>query len=342
MDISKILSLIKLPAKNITSGTFDGFYFYFVSPNYEKVLKLNYKEMKFTTISLNESYTFLTYDSKDKVFFAIDNNTDKNLFILDKNFKTKGKISLNLKFENDFDITAISYDCHENLIILSSTDIDICINTHGDICHSNIACDDYISTLKTDNSTTILYNNSGTFYLDLYFADKFIDSFSLTSEIKYPISILSANCYEKLNTIIITLLTKDCDANYFLSHILINISCYKDIISPNDCNNNHSTKCNNSNNDIIESIALIETSLSHILNAEGEKIQKGIKLSKSISDLICINKSVNTTLIHIISLENILYEKLISILENNSCRPSNYSTNINHKCLETKNYGDKL
>lgn len=342
MDISKILSLIKLPTKNITSGTFDGFYFYFVSPNYEKVLKLNYKEMKFTTISLNESYTFLTYDPKDKVFFAIDNNTDKNLFILDKNFETKRKISLNLKFENDFDISDISYDYHENLIILSSTDINICINKHGDICHSNITCDDYISTLKSDNLTTILYNNSKTFYLDLYFADKFIDSFSLTSEIKYPISILSANCYEELNTIIITLLTKDCNSNCFLSHILINISCYKDVISPNDCDNNHSNKCNNSSNDIIESIALIETSLSHILNAEGEKIQKGIKLSHSVSDLIAINKSVNTTLINIISLENILYEKLLSILENNSYNLPNCSHSINEKCLNNKNYMDKL
>ncbi|MCD8500378.1 MAG: hypothetical protein LRY71_00190 [Bacillaceae bacterium] len=43
---------------------------------------------------------------------------------------------------------------------------------------------------------------------------------------------------------------------------------------------------------LLASIALEEIGLSHILNAEGEKLQKGIEKADCIEDLLEINKSV--------------------------------------------------
>lgn len=44
---------------------------------------------------------------------------------------------------------------------------------------------------------------------------------------------------------------------------------------------------------LLQSIALEETAISHILNAEGEKLQKAISLSEcSHDDLLDVNKSV--------------------------------------------------
>ncbi|MEG1581731.1 MAG: carboxypeptidase-like regulatory domain-containing protein [Clostridia bacterium] len=68
--------------------------------------------------------------------------------------------------------------------------------------------------------------------------------------------------------------------------------------------------CCNNLNDIIESIALQETGLSHILNAEGEKIQKAIELATCVDDLVKINYSLQDTLIDVTSLETVLFNKL--------------------------------
>ena len=69
---------------------------------------------------------------------------------------------------------------------------------------------------------------------------------------------------------------------------------------------------------LLQSIALEETAISHILNAEGEKLQKGISLSCNKNDLLEINKSVQDTIDRITNLEIVLKSKLnliIPILE---------------------------
>ncbi|MEG0329736.1 MAG: hypothetical protein RSC10_00180 [Longicatena sp.] len=61
--------------------------------------------------------------------------------------------------------------------------------------------------------------------------------------------------------------------------------------------------------DLIESVALEQTGLSHILNAEGEKIQAIIKTG-SIQDMLAVNKSVQTTVNMVSRLEQVLQSKL--------------------------------
>lgn len=61
---------------------------------------------------------------------------------------------------------------------------------------------------------------------------------------------------------------------------------------------------------LIQSIALEETAISHILNAEGEKLQKAIALSCNLKDLIEINKSVEDMVDKVTTLETILKSKL--------------------------------
>ncbi|MCL2086992.1 MAG: hypothetical protein FWH05_05290 [Oscillospiraceae bacterium] len=64
---------------------------------------------------------------------------------------------------------------------------------------------------------------------------------------------------------------------------------------------------------LIESIALIETALSHILNAEGEKLQRAISLAKNVDELLAVNKSVVRTIACVTRLETILLEKLTEV-----------------------------
>ena len=63
--------------------------------------------------------------------------------------------------------------------------------------------------------------------------------------------------------------------------------------------------------DLIESVALQETALSHIINAEGEKIQAIIGMEDISSDeLLDLNNSVQTMITAILRLEIIIQSKL--------------------------------
>ncbi|MEG2813873.1 MAG: hypothetical protein RSA79_04645 [Oscillospiraceae bacterium] len=63
--------------------------------------------------------------------------------------------------------------------------------------------------------------------------------------------------------------------------------------------------------DIIESVALEETGLSHILNAEGEKIQAFVAMPNvTPCQLLAVNSSVQSTINSITNLEMILQSKL--------------------------------
>ena len=63
--------------------------------------------------------------------------------------------------------------------------------------------------------------------------------------------------------------------------------------------------------DIIQSVALEQTALSHILNAEGEKIQKMIALDTATPEqLLATNKSVRSMVDSISRLEILLQAKL--------------------------------
>lgn len=69
-------------------------------------------------------------------------------------------------------------------------------------------------------------------------------------------------------------------------------------------------KCNAASS-ILQSIALEGAAISHILNAEGEKIQKVLSLHNcDCKDILEVNKSVQDSLDKITKLEMILKEKL--------------------------------
>ncbi len=71
--------------------------------------------------------------------------------------------------------------------------------------------------------------------------------------------------------------------------------------------------------DIIESIALEETGLAHIINAEGEKIQRALEIADTTDDLIDVNESVKDTIVNIIKMQMLLQFKLEEVTKLNGC-----------------------
>ncbi|MDD2202924.1 MAG: hypothetical protein PHT75_00305 [Bacilli bacterium] len=62
--------------------------------------------------------------------------------------------------------------------------------------------------------------------------------------------------------------------------------------------------------DIIESVALEEAALSHILKAEGDKIHKFLEKARCPGDLLLINKSVQSMISVITVLQAVLHAKI--------------------------------
>ncbi len=67
---------------------------------------------------------------------------------------------------------------------------------------------------------------------------------------------------------------------------------------------------------LIESIALEETALSHILNAEGEKLQKAVSMDCSMRELLEVNESVVNMVGAVSNMENVLKDKLEFVCNN--------------------------
>lgn len=74
-----------------------------------------------------------------------------------------------------------------------------------------------------------------------------------------------------------------------------------------------------SQRDVLESIAMIETALSHILNAEGEKIQKALASTDDLDKIMCVNRAVNQTIVNVTHLEHTLYAKLSALADCGLC-----------------------
>ena len=76
---------------------------------------------------------------------------------------------------------------------------------------------------------------------------------------------------------------------------------------------------NNAINNIVASIALMEAGIAHILNAEGEKLEKMLELAEAdptttVDQIAQINASVGETVLAVGDLEEALSEKLQAVL----------------------------
>jgi hypothetical protein len=93
-----------------------------------------------------------------------------------------------------------------------------------------------------------------------------------------------------------------------------NDCCTELIVRPEDnvtpCCCTPKDNINNECVNIIASITMVEAGLAHILNAEGEKIQKLLEISNCPCELLALNKSVNSVVEQATQLEQILCQKL--------------------------------
>lgn len=80
---------------------------------------------------------------------------------------------------------------------------------------------------------------------------------------------------------------------------------------------------------ILQSIALQEAGLAHILNAEGEKLQKVVSCANSSQELLEVNEAVTNSLQAIAAIEEALKDKAVAAIDQlNEIR----CKKMNHHC----------
>lgn len=96
---------------------------------------------------------------------------------------------------------------------------------------------------------------------------------------------------------------------------------------------------------LLSSIAMEEIGISHILNAEGEKIQRFLKNNNiCVHDYFKLNKEINQMLRSIVKSQLLLQMKLedvVTIFQNHSCKHLIRHCKCKHdkqKCSKSQNY----
>lgn len=161
-----------------------------------------------------------------------------------------------------------------------------------------IFCDrKYIGIVKDDSAYLLELSSNGNVINKYYIDDHMVIN-----------SIINNNNYMSL------LITK-CNKYNYIYYLDESCCSKKKKCQKNKCKKNN---CKKERCDVIESVALMETSLSHILNSEGEKLQKILKETDSICEILKTNDSINKTIMNITMLEQLLYEKL-KLIYNDCC-----------------------
>lgn len=305
---------------------------------YNKCLK------KICTNNVCDEYTYITTCKCQSTYLVVKHNDNNHLYILDEYYNEIDTIKLMVPKEYQKQILSIYYDNISNKIIITienmvysttsegnfiknelspvatkeiaNTSVRIpnyrtCCYTHPlvQLTSASIICGElYISYIKNNSSYISSISKNGNIVSTNFIEDEIIIRQIFMVKNTINLLVVKQNKYDY-----IYILDKCSKQMKNTCDILGNCECRVDIPSckPSKCNNIE---------DVIESVALMETALAHILNAEGEKIQKAVKIACNCCDLIKVNESVAKTISNATILEQLLVEKLSIAIEYEKCK----------------------
>jgi hypothetical protein len=288
-----------IPYEGITTNSLC---FYCTLPSRKEIHQFDLDFGNCKSYTVCRSYCAICYDACDKCFWALSPESNSNIYQLDCEFNEISCIDLSFPCQQLIRLVGISCGPSSDELTIATSyflgkvnkkrrtlipiDSEITPRTQY-LCVETLHCDYLYATCTNGQSQITLA--------------------SPCKEILLHCDL--DNRYTPLDLAIQYIPHRTCNHLYILIRDTNNSTCVlKCIIS------SISEKCHPSRNqscsDLIESIALIEASLAHILNTEGEKLQKVIISSDNFCELIEINNSVNHTIQSVTELEKVLLEKL--------------------------------
>ncbi|MEG2537738.1 MAG: hypothetical protein RSA45_07325 [Hydrogenoanaerobacterium sp.] len=301
---------------------FDGCCYYLTAKNRKKISKLDKCLKLVEDIPVGRVYSSICYDSTEKCFWATSCTRCHGIYKLNEDLK---EVSL-LRPEPFCGVfSCVAYCCKSNSLLVSIGDKIIHINKlHPENADEIKHCQGAFITGVTCISPCYIYY----FIKDEQQVRVISEDGAIIEEFTPPEGDIIQQmlyCGRDLEYDYFKALTlKQGCYPYLLElrlprHIMGNIlpcnkiccGCHGDCTAPCDeCECCPPRPPYNGCNDILESIALVEAAIAHILNAEGEKIQKAVAIASCTAELLAVNEEVNRTIIYVTQLEQVLYSKL--------------------------------
>ena len=330
MDAFDPCGIITLPTENynVFRGiAFDGCFFYLTMPKKRCVYKLTEDFDPIRVYYVNKPYAQICYDHKSNCLWATEDRRKNLIYKLDLKMNEIDRIQIMGCPESCSNIMGLSYNCEKNVLIaaymkcvleisIESSRSKVLLKLCEGCCTGVLSIAPYnVVAVKEERKQEIrIFSEENclikSFYVpDLYgVKDLLFYPYSENKSFEIELMLLAAKhfCYPRI-------LRCRIKGGFILSN------CNYEICGACPEEGYESLYAS----DLIESITQVETSLSHILDAEVEKLQKAIQISESIGDLLEINKSVNKTILNAAYLENILFAKLAVVDDlfknDNSC-----------------------
>lgn len=344
--------IIKKPLFNdlesiYTGGICHHNYFLFLNPFHSQVLVFD-KCLKKIGFLKTEKYQSIT-ENKNECYFILTKLGDKDcLYKTTYDFLEFDSIKLNVPVKYKENINDIYYDYNETRIYIATNHYIYSVTLDGyfikeekaiptnynSVRNSHSCC----TTVPTANKNIMQYTAINNCECLTYSYIKNAEAFLVMSKIEEckqeiclgnDIKVVSIfECCNKLYLLVI----KNSKYCYLYEIEIEGKCCYKECNDFLPCceplcvkDHCHDKRCcKDSAACILESIALEQTALSHILNAEGEKIQKAIKDDADICELLKINDSVKETIFNTTMLEHVLHQKMEKALKIEECHKPNH------------------
>lgn len=321
----QILSEIPLPGHCSTRYrglAYDGCWFYLTRDCAREVEQTDRCGQLLDSFETCRCYSCLCYDPRECCFWAASDHCPFSLFKLDTRFREID--CLRLRTCASGLITGLSFQCCTNrLLVAFATGIALIDKDGSPVWEQKekhwtkgvlSLCPYFVTwSLVEDESVVRLYNR----------AREVVATYPLPCGTCVEAAVLDP-CENECGHCVVYLLVTKRGCYPYLLRCVPNCDCLCKHLCPCNftlCHNKPCTEKTHACNDVLESIALMEAALSHILNAEGEKLQRIIATTDDPCVLLEVNKSVNTTLINATHLEQVLFHKLESIKEVCDCHP---------------------
>lgn len=329
MDELNLRAAITLPSNcnNRFCGiAFDGCFFYLTAPQEFIIYKFKRDFTMAGSLRTDKPYNRVCYDNTENCFWAAADNCCDIIYKLDCDFKEIDLIHVKGCQKSCPQIAGISYNCEKDTLLIAYCDhIAEVQKLSGCACIIQQTCSGFYTGVLSAAPyyAAILQDENGR-ELQIFGCDGcHIKSFlipacySIDDVLLYP---CGEGCPDELVLVLLATKHNRCQRALFCGvnacdMVLCRCNCE---ICCAHCKKDEKEQCAC---DLIESIALVETALAHILNAEGEKLQKAVELAGSADELLAINKSVTRTILDVVKLEQLLHAKLEALSD--ICRQAN-------------------
>lgn len=312
--------VITLPAesgKKFTGIAFDCHFFYMALPQEHKICQFNQEFILVNCFQVNRPYHTICYDGRERCFWAAQDKQNRVIYRLDGNMRETGFLELCNCIPSESQITGISCNWDNSSLYVSFTDYTAEFSQGGELIRSLQKTNDgrYTGVLSIPPYFALIRACKHAQWLQI-FSDRNQLMFNLNIPDGYHIEgiLFDASNIKQMGCISLIFLAGD----RYSSPCILKCSIERNDILLSPVNFICCTEKCDSADELLTSIAMMEAALSHILNAEGEKLQKAVAVAENICDLLKMNEAVNKTIERVTLLEQVLYLKLEAV---NSLEP---------------------